>query len=554
MRKFFFAGFIIVIIFLSAAVFSTRNSTDQAYRVIQYEFLEDANSDYSFETVSSANFTSRFTPYPYNTIALGITRSAYWFRIPTPSNPAYHLIQFNNANINNIDVFIPSDNGYVHKAGGVNSPAARDIWDTTLVFSLNDHYQQNSYLYFRLESTSALRLGVAFWSTDAFISDAFAKNIGFGGFYGILLAMLFLNLFSFFILRDKAYFFYVLYIGFMLVYQLQVQGHFRWLLNIPYPTYNAFFWVCLALAYIAAIFFTCSFLQVHRQTPRWNKVMGFLIGLAILQGALGMSGANIPANQLAHILGLAEPLVIMALAITKLRQGFEPAKYFLLAWGVLSTGIIIWALSAYIPGMTLAVNFLLVATATESILLTFALADRFRSLRQQAKHAQYYRDLSLTDELTGLYNKRYLKEKFKQEIDFALRNDKPLSLMIIDVDHFKEYNDRHGHLAGDQVLNHLGGILLNNLDDAQVAFRFGGEEYVILLPETNCDQAMIIAENLRLIIQNEKIVINSKATAITVSIGVSELRKDDNYNKLFQRMDEALYVAKSTGRNRIVYA
>lgn len=554
MRKLASIGLIILIISLSIYALSSLGFQNNAYRVTQYEFVEDVNGEYTFDAVSAPNFSSQFKSYRHDTIALGITHSVYWFRFTVPIQEAYQLLQMNNVNINNIDVYIPTANGYVHKEGGVYSVQPREILDTTWVFSLTDQYRQNDYLYFRLESTSALRLGVSLWPTNAFISENFLKNIGFGLFYGVIIAMLCLNLFSFFILKDRTYLFYVLYISLMLIYQLQVHGHFRWLFPTPYVIYNAIFWLCLGAAYIAAILFTCSFLQVRRQAKPWNSILGLLIALAITQGLLGALQFNIAANQLAHALGLIEPFVIMSLAVIRLRQGFRSAKYYLLAWGILSSGIIVWALSAYIPGMTFAVNYLLITTAAESILLTCALADRFRNLRMQAKYAQYYRDLSLTDELTGLYNKRYLKEKCRQEVALALHNETPLSLMIIDVDHFKNYNDCHGHLAGDQVLSHLGQILLNLLDENQLAFRFGGEEYVILLPDTTCEKALLLAENIRSVVQEEKVRIGTDITNITVSIGISELQSDDTYDKLFQRMDEALYAAKEAGRNRVVYA
>lgn len=554
MRKLPLIGLIIFIIGLSIYALSSAGFQNHAYRITQYELVEDVNGEYSFDTVSAPDFANQFKPYQHDTIALGITRSVYWFRFTVPMQEAYQLLQINNVNINNLDIFIPTVNGYVHKVGGVRSTLPREILDTTWVFSLTDQCRQNEYLYFRVESTSALRLGVSLWPTNAFISENFLKNIGFGLFYGVILAMLCLNLFSFFILKDRTYLFYVLYISLMLIYQLQVHGHFRWLFTTPYVIYNAIFWLCLGAAYIAAILFTCSFLQVRLQTKPWNKILGVLVTLAIAQGILGALQFNIAANQIAHALGFIEPFVIMSLAVIRLRQGFRSAKYYLLAWGILSTGIIVWALSAYIPGMTFAVNYLLVTTAAESILLTCALADRFRNLRMQAKYAQYYRDLSLTDELTGLYNKRYLKEKCRQEVDLALQNKTPLSLMIIDVDHFKNYNDRHGHLAGDQVLSHLGQILLNLLEETQLAFRFGGEEYVILLPDTTCDKALLLAEKIRAVVQAEKVRIGANVTGITVSIGISELQSDDTYDKLFQRMDKALYTAKETGRNRVIYA
>lgn len=552
------------------SVYAGEQSRHSLYPITDFQVLEDTSGQYTIDTVSSTGFISRFNQYPYQVISLGISKSVYWIRFQLPPNEpqtmtASQLLQLKNPNIDKIDLFIPvADQNttaglqYLTRAVGVSRPAAnRDVLDNTWVFSIPDQYCQGQFLYLRLESSSALRLPVVLWRDNSFITEAFLKNIGFGVFYGILLAMLFFNLFIFFVLRDKAYLFYVLYISFMLLYQFQVHGYLRLWLDIAYELYNAVFWIWLAAAFISSIYFTHYFLQIRRANILWHKIRTVLVVIALLQGILGVCGYNIWANQLAHGLGLAGPLVIMVLAVFRLRQGFRPARFYLLAWGVLSVGIVIWVLAAYIPDTFSAVNYLLVATACESILLSFALADRFKTLRlKQAaltKNVQYYRDLSLTDELTGLYNKRYLIKLLGQEVAGALQEGRQLTLMVIDIDHFKMYNDSYGHWQGDQVLIRLGNLLLNELEKWQPAFRYGGEEFVVLLPNTGCDTAVVIADNIREKIQAEKFVLSPNVTVtVTASIGLAELTCHDNAERLFQRADEALYKAKAAGRNQVV--
>ncbi|SMC89375.1 sensor domain-containing diguanylate cyclase [Sporomusa malonica] len=569
--------FLIVLVTLvsiiSNGLFNTVSAGEKSkhniYPITDFELMEDAGGQYSIDTIRSPGFTNQFKQYPHEVISLGITKSVYWIRFQLPPNDpqtmtASQLLQFKNPNIDKIDLFIPiadqnaaSGLHYLTRAVGVSRPAAsRDVLDNTWVFSIPDQYRQDQFLYLRLESSSALRLPVVLWRENSFITEAFLKNIGFGIFYGILLAMLFFNLFIFFVLRDKAYLFYVLYIGFMLLYQFQVHGYLRLWLDISYELYNAIFWVWLAAAFISSIYFTHHFLQVRSENTLWNKIRAALLVTALLQGILGVCGYNIWANQIAHGLGLAGPLVIMVLAVFRLRQGFRPARFYLLAWGVLSIGIVVWVLAAYIPDTFSAVNYLLVATACESILLSFALSDRFKTLRLKeaalTKNMQYYRDLSLTDELTGLYNKRYLTELLGREVDTALQDGRLLTLMVIDIDHFKTYNDSYGHWQGDQVLIRLGNVLLNELEKSQPAFRYGGEEFVVLLPNTNCDDAIRIADGIREKIQTEEFTLDPNVTVtVTASVGLAELTCDDNAEKLFQRADEALYKAKAAGRNQV---
>lgn len=550
--------------------FASQAFTRNAVSIAEFEYVEDASDEYSIDIIHLPAFADRFRQHPHKVISLGISKSVYWIRFRLPPNDestvaASQLLQLSNPNIDKLDLFIPIDDNktdsgvrYLAKEVGVSRPSAsRDVWDNTWVFSIPKQFRQDQFLYLRLESSSALRLPVVLWRQNSFITEAFLKNLGFGVFYGVLLAMFFYNLFIFFVLRDKAYLFYILYLGFMLLYQFHVHGHLKLWLDTSYQIYNAIFWIGLAAAFISSIYFTYHFLHVHKEDTPWNTIMTSLVTLAFLQGILGVLGYNHWANQIAHALGLAGPLVIMVLAAFRLRQGFRPARYYLLAWGVLSLGIVVWVLAAYIPDTFSAVNYLLVATASESILLSFALSDRFKTLRLKeaalTKHVQYYRDLSLTDELTGLYNKRYFNRKMKQEVSRALQGNMLLTLMVIDIDHFKTYNDRYGHWEGDQVLVRLGDLLLNTLENSQTAFRYGGEEFVVLLPNLNCEDAVPIAESIRKKIQEEEFTPAAEIKVkVTASIGLSELKYNDNVVKLFQRADEALYRAKTEGRNRII--
>lgn len=541
------------------------------YSITNFEIIEDSNGVYDFDTISSNAFTNQFQRYTEKVISLGITKSVYWIRFHLPRNDDNtmefnQLLQLNNPNIDKIDVFIPvADNSsklgvqYFVKTVGVSRPSTNmDVWDNTWVFSIPRQFSQDQFVYLRLESSSALRLPVLLWRDKSFMSQAFLKNMGFGMFYGILFAMFLYNLFIFSVLRDKAYLYYILYIGFMLLYQFQVHGHLKLWVNTSYQIYNSIFWVGLAAAFISSIYFTYNFLRVHNEDAPWSQILKAFVGIAILQGFLGALGYNLWANHIAHGLGLVAPLVIMVLAAFRFHQGFKPARYYFLAWGILSVGIVVWVLAAYIPATYSAVNYLMVATASESILLSFALSYRFKTMRMKEaamkKHIQYYRDLSLTDELTGLYNKRYLKQRMKQEVDIAHQNSGQLTLMVIDIDHFKIYNDRYGHWEGDKVLLRLGEVLLTVLESWHLAFRYGGEEFVILLPKVSCEDAMPIAESIRNKFQKEEFtpVANTKVT-VSVSIGLAELRYDDTVESLFQRADDAMYKAKTTGRNRVVY-
>jgi diguanylate cyclase (GGDEF)-like protein len=159
-----------------------------------------------------------------------------------------------------------------------------------------------------------------------------------------------------------------------------------------------------------------------------------------------------------------------------------------------------------------------------------------------------YEQLSITDPLTGLLNRRYIEERLAEEINRADRSGAPVTFMMLDVDEFKSYNDKYGHPAGDEALELIGQILRENLRGADVAARYGGEEFSVLLPETSIDEAEAIAERIRRHVEETKF----PKRRVTVSIGIATLSGSVNSAELLKKAsDRALYKAKDSGRNNV---
>lgn len=158
--------------------------------------------------------------------------------------------------------------------------------------------------------------------------------------------------------------------------------------------------------------------------------------------------------------------------------------------------------------------------------------------------------MAITDGLTGLYNKTYLNETGGKMLSDSLRHRYPLSLLVIDLDHFKSINDRHGHDMGDRVLNSVGKLLKSSYRNEDLPARFGGEEFVLLLPHCSLSSARDKAEQLRASIE----ALKPEGLSITASIGVTCTQKDriTDYQSLFKQADDAVYQAKQNGRNRVV--
>ncbi|MDF1528543.1 MAG: GGDEF domain-containing protein [Sedimenticola sp.] len=175
-----------------------------------------------------------------------------------------------------------------------------------------------------------------------------------------------------------------------------------------------------------------------------------------------------------------------------------------------------------------------------------------RTNHKLEEQRELFRMASITDVLTGLYNRRFFIESLTEEIERSDRYGKNLSLILCDIGHFKDVNDTYGHDQGDQVLRNFSELINESLRSFDIAARFGGEEFILLLPETTIEQAVITAERLRK--QFEQQNITSPPTTITASFGVAEYIKEETEVEIIKRADLALYQAKNTGRNRVAKA
>ncbi len=193
---------------------------------------------------------------------------------------------------------------------------------------------------------------------------------------------------------------------------------------------------------------------------------------------------------------------------------------------------------------------------TEDLRILTAIGDVGAVAIENAQLYEHVQDLAIRDSLTGLYLRRYVLERMSQEMIRGLRVKKELSFLMIDLDKFKKYNDQFGHMAGDIVLRTVGMILANYFKQAgNLVCRYGGEEFVVLLPDCSKEKALELAENIRKRIEGQDIILRREKTSITVSIGVAAFPRDAQLrDEVIQKADEALYQAKQKGRNQVVAA
>ncbi len=178
-----------------------------------------------------------------------------------------------------------------------------------------------------------------------------------------------------------------------------------------------------------------------------------------------------------------------------------------------------------------------------------------RELKLKRKNEQMITELealAITDGLTKLYNSRYFFKQIKSEMKRHIRYLRPLSLLLMDIDDFKDFNDTYGHLEGDRVLIKVGEIITSCLRTMDTAYRYGGEEFTVILPETELKKACIVGERIRKALLNGKFHTKSrKDLTVTISVGGTELSKNDDCHSFIRRADKAMYLSKLNGKNRV---
>jgi len=193
--------------------------------------------------------------------------------------------------------------------------------------------------------------------------------------------------------------------------------------------------------------------------------------------------------------------------------------------------------------------------ADDYIVKPFNPEELMQMVKARSKRVEVYMEVANLDELTGIYNLRYLRERLREELDRAIKTSRYLVVSFIDIDQFGKVNDSLGHPAGDQVLKRIAEIIKENIRFSDILARYGGEEFIVILEETNQEDAYQVMERVRKAVESEKYKYKDRELNIkvTVSIGISSYPKNGGADQeLIEKADKALYKAKESGRNKVL--
>ncbi len=569
-----------------------------------FDVLEDAAGTLSFDEVRSPALAARFTASGHGGEALnhGITASAWWLRlrVGNPGDaPLTRLLEVAYARLSHLDFYALRPDGQwqaIH-TGATQPFESRGYANRYFVFDvvLPPHAAQT--LYLRVASTTAFIVPARLWEPDAFRSYERRDYAAQAWYFGMAAAMVLFNLVHFVRLKDWLYLQYIAFALSMAIALAAQNGLVKEIFRLESPLWSD---LCTTFGYSFALASGMLFLRGMVESPRqlarldpWLK--GFIAFfffsplLFLVTGQLLIKAATV-----AYLLAMVGT---MAVAVCSAWQRQRSAYFFLVAFALLGLGASTSALRAMgmVPTNTFTANALQIGSALEMLLLALALADRFNQMRKERNAIQAQvlaiqdvlihtlrsneqrleahvqertvaleeanhrlEALSRTDGLTGIANRRHFDEVLAQEWARSQRSGAPLALAMIDIDWFKAYNDTYGHLAGDDCLRRVAGVLgqcaVRNTD---LVARYGGEEFAIVSPGTTAAQMQTLALSIQEALAALALPHPTTPTGcVTLCVGVAAhtAQANETPDLLVATADQALYRAKATRRNRVVVA
>ena len=553
---------------------------------------------------------SAWQPVARRDASFGYSTHAYWLRFSL-HNPADNAINWvlliGNPLLDTLDAY-GLDDGRVYQAGDQRPFHQRWVNHRQLVLPFSLAAGEERELILRMQTDGSANLSASLMSSQAFNQYEQRMLLLQGLFFGALLVMMIYNLSIFIITRDRNYLWYSLFVASFSFYQfIQLGFALQWFWPESLTWQQISFPFSSALATLFGVLFTHGVLDLKNHHRAYSWICHGLIGCSLLVMALAVAAPYLVALIGSFVLLLVCAIFGCIFTVLRWRDGYPPAKLFALGWSAL----IIASLFSVLSGTGLIANSLLtlhaqqIGSLFELVIFSIALGSRIRLAQnaQQEAQAQLFAnehqlrleqaksldlqqqineglearvqertaslqqalqelsianrqlaELSRRDSLTGLLNRQVLNEELERLLAQAKRSQQPISMLMMDLDHFKKVNDLHGHLVGDACLQHAALRMQQRMRSNDLLVRFGGEEFAAVLCDTHQSGAMDLAEQLRADLASHPCMHQGLSIDLSLSIGVYTLTPGPNSEReqLLRHADQALYQAKAAGRNRVI--
>jgi len=527
----------------------TTLAADQSLRIDSLseavDVLEDPAGTLDIDAVSQPPADSGFVAGTPKGVNVGFSRSAWWIRLSLRNQGAERQVYLRQGYplIDLLDLYTPAPGGGWNRiATGDRRPfGTRPVAHRDYLFPLRLPAQSDTTLYLRYASQGPVDMNLSLLDSSQLAEGLSREQLAYGMYFGCVLMLLVWSGLVFVAVRDQAFLAYFAYVSLFGIYMAVNTGFaFQYFWPDSPRWGNAVLPVLLCLSLIAALEFSTTILRARDYTPRLNQMARALQVLGLIAIALVPFFEYAVLIRPVTFLILISVIFMIALGVICMMAGSRPARFYVVAWGAFLAGSVIFLLKNFgvVPHTFMSQHAWQVGALLEMILLSMTLSSRMNELKHQSR----------TDPLTLLGNRRLFDDRLPIEFAQARATNRPLSLLVIDIDNFKNYNDRHGHTLGDEAIKMVGGALRRYARKPVLACRYGGDEFCVILPGTGAEAAASIAERLRANVQST----GSGRQGVTISVGYASLADEfSSADKLFDAADAALYTAKEAGRNRV---
>jgi len=522
------------------------------------DFLQETTQRLQLPEAMAAQRAGQFAPGGRPVLNFGIGAKPVWlhFAVDNPgATPASRRLSVETAWLDRIEVYLLQQGRLVaaYRTGDTLAFKQRPVVSRYFMFD-HDFAPGTSEVFVRVETPDPMVIPLHLQSREAARIRQMQQDLSYGIVYGFLLALLAYNAILYASLRGARYLSYAFYLAMFIAMNIAYTGHgFAWLWPDSAGWQRWSNPILIFLYGASGLLFAIRFLDLRTHFPR---VYRSVVGYCAVFGALLVSAILLGSQKHALLVSFTFVFlftgIMLALGVIAVRAGQKPARYFLVAAFAAMTGAVLTTLSTwgFIPHNSWTFRAVEIGMLVDATLLALALAYQFRVGQEERVRAE---QLAQLDPLTALNNRRAFYDLTGPLWSNAIRHEHPVSVMLFDIDHFKQINDAHGHAHGDAVLKTLAGVLGQSVRQGDVLARWGGEEFIVFMPETSLHEAITLAERLRAATAQLRVAGEAGAITVTASVGVAQ--RDERHptlDALIASADECLYQAKQQGRNRVV--
>lgn len=523
------------------------------------QFLKEKSARLDLDAVIAAYKAGEFTVSQNPVLNFGIGSKPVWIHFSV-DNPAAatqsRKLSIETAWLDRVDVYVraPDQSVISFHAGDEKAFNQRPVNSRYFVFE-PQFASGVSDVFIRVNTPDPMVVPIRLMTNEQARTRERLQDLSYGLVYGFLLALIAYNTTLFFSLRSPNYLFYSLYLALFGIMNIAYTGHgFSWL----WP--EAIRWqqwanpIFMLLYGVSGLFFAIRFLEIRQHFPRlYRFVIGFCLFFGVALAMASIYNSQLVALLIAFTFAFLFTHMMLLLGILSVSASNKPAKYFLLASvsAMVGAALTTLATSGFIPYSSWVFRAVEIGMLIDATLLALALSYQFRTLQEAKFKAEQQ---ALLDPLTGLNNRRAFYKLADPLWSTALRKDRQAAIISIDIDHFKLINDTHGHIQGDETLIAIAEALKASIRQSDVLARWGGEEFIVYMPETSLQEAVAMAERLRETIADMPVRAKSDAATVTASFGVAQKTKDHmTLDALISAADRYLYQAKQQGRDQVCH-